>query len=62
MSMISRIARLASSPQGRRLLAQARSYAGSPEGKAKIEQVRRRLAERRRPRPGRREGGGPPRR
>ncbi len=52
MSMMSSIARLARSPQGRRMFNQARAYASSPQGRAKVDQVRRQLAERRRGRPG----------
>ena len=47
MPMMNRIAKFATSPQGRRLFNQAMRYAQSPQGKAKIEQVRRQLAERR---------------
>ena len=46
--LIARLARFAASPQGRRLAAQAKDYASKPENRAKIEQVRRRLAEQRR--------------
>ena len=52
MPMMTRIARFATSPQGRRLFDQAKRYAQSPQGRAKIEQVRRQLAERRSARPG----------
>ena len=49
---MNRIARFASSPQGRRLFNKAKVYAQSPEGRAKIEQVRRQIAQRRsRPKP-----------
>lgn len=48
MPMMRSIARLARSPQGRRLFNQARAYASSPEGRAKVDRVRRQLAERRR--------------
>jgi hypothetical protein len=41
-----KIARLARSPQGRKLADRAQSYAKSPEGKRKIEQVRGRVPER----------------
>jgi hypothetical protein len=44
---MNRIARFATSPQGRRMFEQAKRYAQSPQGRAKIEQVRRQLAERR---------------
>jgi hypothetical protein len=46
MSLMSRIAQFARSPQGRRAAAAAMAYAQSPKGRAKIEQARRRLAER----------------
>ena len=40
------------SPQGRRLIDKAKRYAQSPEGRAKLEQVRRQIAARRsRPKP-----------
>jgi hypothetical protein len=51
MSLISRIVRFARSPQARRLAIQAGRYARSPEGKARIEQVRRQIADRRSRRP-----------
>jgi hypothetical protein len=53
MSLITRVARFARSPQGRQALAQAKRYAQSPQGRAKLDQARRQLAERgtrRRPR------------
>jgi hypothetical protein len=46
MSLISRIMRFASSPQGRRAVAKAQNYARSPEGRAKLERVRRQVANR----------------
>jgi hypothetical protein len=46
MSLINRIARFASSPQGRRAVGKAKRYAKSPQGRAKIEQVRRQLGAR----------------
>lgn len=46
MSLINRVARFARSPQGRRAAAAAMAYAQSPKGRARIEQARRRLAER----------------
>jgi hypothetical protein len=46
MSLISSIVRLASTPQGRRIVAQAGRYARSPEGRARIEQVRRQIVNR----------------
>ena len=49
MSMISKFAR---SPQGRRYTKQAMDYAKSPEGKRRIDGVRKQLATRgRRPKP-----------
>jgi hypothetical protein len=45
-SLISRITRFASSPQGRRLTAQAKSYASDPKNRAKLDDARRRLMER----------------
>ena len=49
-SLISRIARFASSPQGRRMTAQAKRYASDPKNRAKIDEARRRLTERNKPR------------
>ena len=46
MPFLSKLARFASSRHGRRMVAQASNYAKSPEGKAKLEQVRRQLANR----------------
>ena len=48
MSMISKFAR---SPQGRRYSKQAMDYAKSPEGRRRIDGVRRQLGKGRRPRP-----------
>jgi hypothetical protein len=48
MNLISRVIRLAKTPQGRRALEQAGRYARSPQGRARIEQVRN-LAARRPP-------------
>jgi hypothetical protein len=42
-SLIDRIARFASSPQGRRLTAQAKRYASDPKNRAKIDDARKRL-------------------
>ena len=42
-SLIGRIARFASSPQGRRLAAQAKRYASDPKNRAKIDEARKRL-------------------
>ena len=47
MNLINRIARFASSPQGRRMIGKAQRYAQSPEGRARIEQARRQVAARR---------------
>jgi hypothetical protein len=49
-SLIGRIAKFATSPQGRRLAAQAKRYAQDPETKRKIEDARKRVADRRKPR------------
>jgi hypothetical protein len=46
MSLMNRIAKFARSPQARRAAAAAMAYAQSPKGRAKIEQARRRLADR----------------
>ena len=51
MSLMSKLARFARSPQGRKMTKQAMDYAKSPEGKRKIAQVRKQLAARGRPRP-----------
>jgi hypothetical protein len=51
MSLMSKIAKFAGSPQGRRMTRQAMSYAKSPEGKRKIADVRAQLAARRKPGP-----------
>jgi hypothetical protein len=50
MTLLTRLARLARSPQGRRLTEKAMNYAQSPEGKRKISQARERVAKRRPPR------------
>jgi hypothetical protein len=52
MSLINRAMRFAQSRQGRQMIAKASDYARSPKGKARIEQARRQLANRR--------GGSPP--
>jgi hypothetical protein len=49
-SLMTQVARFARSPQGRRMAMQAGRWARSPQGRARIEQVRRQLAARRRPR------------
>ena len=46
MSLLSRVARFANSPQGRAAVDRARAYARSPEGRARLEQVRRQIAAR----------------
>ena len=46
MSLMSMIAAFARSPQGRRAAAAAMAYAQSPQGRARIDQARRRLAQR----------------
>ncbi len=46
MTLISRIARFARSPQGRAAFNHAKRYAQSPQGRAKIDQVRRQIAAR----------------
>jgi hypothetical protein len=51
MSLMSKLARFARSPHGRRMARQAMDYAKSPEGKRRIADVRRQLAARRRPKP-----------
>jgi hypothetical protein len=48
---MSKLARLARSPHGRRMAQQAMDYAKSPEGKRKIAQVRQQIEQRRKPRP-----------
>jgi hypothetical protein len=51
MKLMTTLARFARSPQGRRMAQQAMNYAKSPEGKRKIEDARRQLAARRKPKP-----------
>ena len=51
MSMMTKVASLARSPQGRRLIAKAGTYAKSPEGRRRIEQVREQVAARGRRKP-----------
>jgi hypothetical protein len=46
MSIMTRVAAFARSPQGRRAAAAAMAYAQSPKGRAKIDQARRQLAQR----------------
>lgn len=45
--MFAALAAFAASPQGRRMMQQAKAYVRSPEGKAKIAQVRNQVAQRR---------------
>lgn len=45
--MFAALAAFAASPQGRRMIQQAKDYVRSPEGKAKIAQVRNQVAQRR---------------
>jgi hypothetical protein len=51
MKLMNAIARFARSPHGRRVGQQAMNYAKSPEGKRRIEDARRQLAARRKPKP-----------
>jgi hypothetical protein len=44
MSMLNRLVKYASSPQGRKLANQAARYAQSPQGRRKIAELRGRLA------------------
>ena len=46
MSLITKVAMFARSPQGQRLIAKASSYAQSPEGRRRIAQVREQVAAR----------------
>jgi hypothetical protein len=50
MSIMNRLARLASSPQGRRVAERAMRAARDPKTRRQIEEVRRRVATRRKPR------------
>jgi len=45
-SLAGRLARLARSPQGRKLANRAQKYAKSPEGRRKIQDARSKLAKR----------------
>jgi hypothetical protein len=47
MPLLNKLAKFATSPQGRRLFVKAKDYAQSPQGRAKIAQVQRRLEARR---------------
>ena len=46
MPLMKTIARFAASPHGRRMFGKAKAYAASPQGRAKVEQVRKQLAQR----------------
>ncbi len=46
MPLMKTIARFAASPQGRRMFGKAKAYAASPQGRAKLDQVRKQLAQR----------------
>lgn len=45
-SLFGKLARLATSPQGRRVVNQAKDFASKPENRAKIEQARQKLVQR----------------
>jgi hypothetical protein len=47
MPLLSKLARFASSPQGRRLANKAMAYAQSPQGRARIDKARKQIAARR---------------
>jgi hypothetical protein len=47
MPILNRIAKFATSPQGRRLFDQARTYAQSPQGRRQIAQLQQRMEARR---------------
>ena len=47
MPLLSKLARFASSPQGKRLASKAMAYAQSPQGRARIENARKQIAARR---------------
>jgi hypothetical protein len=52
MPFLNKLAKFASSPQGKRAVNQAKRYAQSPEGRARIEKVRKQLVARKaRPKP-----------
>ena len=44
---MNKLAKFATSPQGRRLFTKAKTYAQSPQGRAKLAQVQKRLEARR---------------
>ena len=45
--MFAALAAFAASPQGRRMIQQGKNYIRSPEGKAKVTQLRNQVAQRR---------------
>ena len=47
MSLFSKAARLARSPQGKKLMSQAQEFAAKPENRQKISQLRGRVGKRR---------------
>jgi hypothetical protein len=51
MKLMSIVAKFARSPHGRRMAQQAMNYANSPEGKRRIADARKQLAQRRKPKP-----------
>ena len=51
MKLMSMLAKFARSPHGRRMAQQAMNYANRPEGKRRIADARKQLAQRRRPKP-----------
>ena len=51
MPLLSKLARFAASPQGKRLARKVMAYAQSPQGRAKIENARKQLAAKRGPKP-----------
>ena len=46
-SLMSRVARFARSPQGKKVAGQAKDFASKPENRRKIEQLRSRIARKR---------------
>jgi hypothetical protein len=50
VSLLNRISKFATSPQGRKLTEQAKKVASDPETKRKIEDARQRLTKRNKPR------------
>ena len=50
MSLLTSAARFARSPAGKKALARAKAMAADPKNKERAEQLRRRLAERKKPR------------